>query len=91
MMELSRRFDIELPKRPDSWYRREERQKHVRYGIEAAILQAARRRLYRRIFEPLVLATVDEEDRLHNAQLFWELTAPLAQFLVANMMTRGER
>jgi hypothetical protein len=46
--------------------------------------------LYRRYFEPLVLATEDAEDRAHDAQLFWEITARLAKQLVANMMGRPQ-
>jgi hypothetical protein len=66
-------------------------QSPVRDGIEAAKIHAARRRLYRRFFEPVVLATIDADDRKHDAQLFWEATAPLAEHLVANMMgSRGD-
>jgi DNA primase len=91
MIALSVEYGLELPKRPDSWYRKQERQKPIRAGIEAAKIHAGRRRLYRRFFEPLVLATEDEEVRAHDAQLFWELTEPLAERLVATMMgSRGD-
>jgi hypothetical protein len=58
----------------------------VRNGIEAAKIHVARRRLYRRYFEPIILATTNEEDRVYDEQLFWELTLPLAEHLAANMM-----
>jgi DNA primase len=86
MIALSLEYGVELPKRPESWYRRQERQKPIRAGIEAAKIHAARRRLYRKFFEPLVLATEDQETRAHDAQLFWEMTEPLAERLVATMM-----
>jgi hypothetical protein len=86
MIGLSLEYGVELPRRPESWYRKQERQQPTRDGIEAAKLQVARRRLYRRYFEPLVLATTDEEDRAHDSQLFWEATEPLAEHLIANMM-----
>jgi hypothetical protein len=86
MIALSLEYGVEPPKRSDSWYRRQERQKSVRDGIEAAKIYAARRRLYRRFFEPVVLATTDADDRAHDAQLSWEATAPLAEHLVAHMM-----
>jgi DNA primase len=86
MVHLSVRYGVELPGRPESWYRRQERQKPVRDGIDAAKILVARRRLYRRFFEPLVLATEDQEDRAHDAQLFWQLTEPLAAHLVGTMM-----
>ena len=88
--DLLHEFGHEIPEQPKSWYRKQERQRPVRNGIEAAKIHVARRRLYRRFFEPLVLATVDEEDRAHDAQLFWELTAPLAEHMVGSMM-RSER
>lgn len=86
MIDLSLEYGVELPRRPESWNRRQERQKPIRAGMEAAKIHAARRRLYRRFFEPLVLATEDHETRAHDAQLFWELTEPLAEHLVATMM-----
>jgi DNA primase len=84
--DLLDKFGHPIPERPKTWYRKQERQRPVRSGIEAAKIQVARRRLYRRLFEPLILATVDEEDRAHDAQLFWEATAPLAEHLIANMI-----
>jgi DNA primase len=86
MISLAVEYNVELPERPRSWRRKQERQKPIRDGIEAAKIHAARRRLYRRFFEPVVLATIDPADREHDAQLFWEATAPLAEHLVANMM-----
>ena len=88
MVSLSLEYDVELPKRPESWYRKQERQRPIRDGIEAAKMHVARRRLYRKYFEPLILATTDEEDREHDAQLFWEATEPLAEHLITNMMER---
>jgi DNA primase len=82
-------FNHSIPSRPSSWFAKQQRQQRVRNGIEAAKLHVARRRLYRRFFEPLILATVDEEDRAHDAQLFWEATEPLAEHLVGNMMRSG--
>jgi DNA primase len=87
---LLHEFGHPIPEQPKLWYRKQERQRSVRNGIEAAKIHVVRRRLYRRFFEPLILATVDEEDRAHDEQLFWELTLPLAEHLVANMMG-GER
>lgn len=79
-------FGHELPQRPPSWFRRQKRQQPMRDGIEEVKIYAARRRLYRRFFEPLVLATEDEEDRKHDAELFWEATADLAEHLFSNMI-----
>jgi DNA primase len=86
MISLSLDYGVELPKRPSSWFRKQKRQQTIRDGIEAAKFQVARRRLYRKYFEPLVLATTDEEIRAHDAQTFWEATEPLAEHLITNMM-----
>lgn len=90
MVSLAVDYGVELPERPRSWYAKQERQKPVRNGIEAAKIYAARRRLYRRFFEPLVLATENEEDRRHDAELFWEVTESLAEHHVGAMMARGQ-
>lgn len=89
MISLTVDYGVELPERPRSWYRKQERQKPIRNGIEAEMIKVARRRLYRRFFEPLILATDDAENRAHDAQLFWEATAPLAEHLVGHMMRRS--
>jgi DNA primase len=83
---LLHEFGHPIPERPASWYRKQERQKPVRDGVEAAKIRVARHHLYLRYFEPLVLATEDEDVRAHDAQLFWELTLPLAEHLVSTMM-----
>jgi DNA primase len=90
MIALSVEYGVELPKGPESWYRKQKRQGPIRDGIEAAKMHVARRRLYRRYFEPLILATTNEEDGAHDSQIFWEATEPLAEHLIANMMGGGQ-
>jgi CHC2 zinc finger len=84
--DVLRTFGHPIPERPTSWFRKQERQKPIRDGIEAAIIYAARRRLYETYFEPIVLASTNEKDRKHDAQLFWEATDLLARYLIDNMM-----
>jgi DNA primase len=84
--DLLHEFGHPIPERPKSWHRKQARQKPIRDGIEAAKIHVARRRLYKWLFEPLILASTDEEDRAHDEQLLWEHTLPLAEHLVANMM-----
>ena len=86
MAHLVTHYGVDLPGRPGSWHRKQDRQKPVRDGIAAARMHVARRRLYRRFFEPLVLDTEDPEDREHDAQAFWEATEPLARHLVSKMI-----
>jgi DNA primase len=90
VVELSLRYSVPLPERPRSWFAKQARQKPVRDGIEAAIIHVARRRLYKKYFKPIILVRTNEEDRVHDEQLLWELTLPLAELLVGNMMA-GQR
>jgi hypothetical protein len=84
--DVLRTFGQPIPERPASWFRKQARQKPIRDSIEAAIVYVARRRLYKKFFEPIVLASTNEDDRLHDAQLLWDLTASLAEELVGRMM-----
>jgi DNA primase len=88
--DLLHEFGHPIPERPKSWYRKQKRQAPIRAGIEAAIIHVARQRLYKRFFEPLVLASTNEDDREHDAQLLWERTLPIAEDLVGAMM-RSQR
>jgi DNA primase len=88
--DLLHEFGYPIPERPKSWYRKQKRQAPIRAGIEAAIIHVARQRLYKRFFEPLVLASTNEDDRAHDAQLLWELSLPIAEDLVGGMM-RSQR
>lgn len=84
-------FGYEIPPRPASWHRKQERQKPVRDGIEAARMQLARKRLYRRFFAPLVETGEDPAVRASDEQALWEATEPLARHLVANMTGGGAK
>jgi hypothetical protein len=83
------RFGCPIPERPASWYAKQERQKPVSNGIESALISTARRRIYKRYFEPIIAATVDPEDRAHDEQGLWEATLPLAEHVVGAMMGRA--
>src|SRR5215218_8318005 len=47
-------FGCEVPQRPPSWPRRQDRQKEIRDAIEDARVEVMMRRLWRYIFEPIV-------------------------------------
>lgn len=88
MISLAVDYGVDLPERPPSWHRKHEHQRPIRDGLEAARVYAARRRLYKWCCEPLVLIATEEEDRAHDAHLYWEATRKIAEHLVANMMGR---
>jgi hypothetical protein len=86
VVDLSLRYDVPLPERPRSWYAKQERQRPIRDAIYEVKVYVVRRRPYKRFFEPIILASVDKEDREHDAQLLWEATDRLARRLVENMI-----
>jgi len=60
-------FGCEVPKRPPSWYRKQERQKPRREAVEEVKMNVVRRRLFRHLILPLIDAIEDEEE--HNREL----------------------
>jgi DNA primase len=63
MIALSLEYNLELPKRPDSWYCRQERQQPIRAGMEHVRREILLRRLFRWCVLPTVDAIQDEEER----------------------------
>ncbi len=51
---VAHRYGIELPERPEGWYRKNERQERLRAALEEKKRQAKRRRLFRSIMVPLL-------------------------------------
>jgi hypothetical protein len=88
MVSLAVEYDVELPKRPQSWYRRQERQRPVRDAIDLARFDHLRRRLFRWFFKPSLLRIEDRDEREAEAKLLWDVTAPLAQMMIERL--RGE-
>ncbi len=88
MISLAVEYDVELPKRPESWYRRQERQGPVKDAINRARFDHLRRRLFRWFFEPSLLRIENPDEREAEAKLLWDATAPLAQMMLERL--RGE-
>ncbi|MDP9438179.1 MAG: CHC2 zinc finger domain-containing protein [Actinomycetota bacterium] len=78
MMSLSLRYGVELPQRPEGWFRRKERQRPIRDELDRHRALILRRRLYR-IVEPLVLAVEDDALREEVARDLWGSLEPLAE------------
>lgn len=60
-------FGHEVPQRPQTWHRKQERQRHTRAAIEETKKNIVRRRLFRHLILPLIDAIEDEEE--HNREL----------------------
>ena len=88
MIALADEYRVELPQRPQSWYRRRERQRPVRDTIDRVRFDHLRRRLFRSFFEPSLLWIEDLGEREAEAALLWDATAPLAQMMLERL--RGE-
>ena len=52
MVDLAQRYGVELPGRPDSWYRRQERQRPVRDAIERERIEHIRLLVFRLVWVP---------------------------------------
>jgi hypothetical protein len=75
----------EIPPRPASWFRKQERQKPIREAISRARFEHLRRRLFRGLFAPSLLRIEDVEERKAEALIFWEATEPLARMMVERL------
>ena len=82
MIALAVEYDVELPQRPPSWFRHQERQKPVRDAIVEARVEVMMRRLWRWIFEP-ILADLDAADeRVRVGDELWATVRLLVVRLV---------
>jgi DNA primase len=60
-------FGHQIPQRPRSWFRKQQRQRHTRTAIEETTKAIVRRRLFRHLILPLIDTIEDEEE--HNREL----------------------
>jgi DNA primase len=67
MIALAVEYGVELPERPRSWYRKQERQKPRRDAVDEVKMNVVRRRLFRHLILPLIDTIEDEEE--HNREL----------------------
>lgn len=81
-------FGYEIPPRPDSWHRRQKRQRPVRDALEDARVRRCQRRLYRWLFQPIVAAFEDEAERREEKRIAWDECGKIARMIAAQ--GRGE-
>jgi DNA primase len=75
--EILLTFGHEIPKRSDSRFRKQARQKPIRDAIEEAWVKHYQRRLYRG-FLPAIEDIADEEERRKEAEFFWDAAYRIA-------------
>jgi hypothetical protein len=78
---LLHEFGHPIPERPNSWYRKQARQKPIRDAIEQARVAAAQRRIYR-AYKREFLANLEGQQIAEEARLLWWLAGRLAEDLV---------
>jgi CHC2 zinc finger len=81
-------FGHEVPQRPPSWFRKQERQRAMRGVIEDARVEVMTRRLWRWIFEPIVAEIEEPTERLEMADELWGRVVPLAAKLLKDRDAR---
>ena len=68
---LGHTYCLELPERPESWYRKQSRQACLRERLELERLEIKRRRVFRYFILP-ELEKVAEPERAEETQITWE-------------------
>ena len=76
--EVLMTFGHDVPPRPRSWFARQRRQAPMRSKIEDVRTQVLMRRLFRFVFEPMIAAIDDADERAQMAADLWHDVLPLA-------------
>ena len=87
---LSQRHGVELPGRPESWHRRQERQKPVRDAIGKARFDHLCRRLFRLYFKDVLLSIEDPAEREIEYEILWDSTKLLARMMLRDLGGEGK-
>jgi DNA primase len=87
MISLAVEYDVKLPERPPSWFRRQERQRPMRDALEEVKVKHVQRRLYR-IFAPTIEQIEDETERKAEKAEVWNDLRRAAALVVAGRRTK---
>ena len=83
-------FGHEPPRRPPSWFRKQQRQRPVRDAIDKMRFEHLMRRLFRAFCAPSLLRIADTKEREAEATILWKETELLARLLVERVRGGGE-
>jgi len=86
--DLLREFGRPIPERPESWYRKQKRQRPVRNALEEARVRHIQRRLYRWLFKPGIERIEDEDERREEERVLREEAWDLALLLYEDLRAR---
>jgi len=87
--EVLMAFGHEVPQRPPSWFARQERQAPIRARIESVRTEVLMRRLFRFVFEPMISAIEDPNERAGMAADLWRDVLPRAARMVEGRRSAG--
>jgi DNA primase len=82
MVSLAVEYGVELPRRPQRWFARQERQKPVREALEEVKIRHVQRRLYR-LFAPVIERIEDQTERKAEKAQTWHDLRRVAVLVVA--------
>jgi DNA primase len=68
---LGHTYDLDLPERPESWYRKQDRQARLRQALIEERREIKRRRLFKYLILP-ELEKLPEADQPREAEITWE-------------------
>jgi DNA primase len=80
--DLLREFGHEIPPRPASWFRKQERQKPIRAAIDEAKVRRLQRRVYK-IFLPTIKQIADGGERREEIEYLWDVAGEIAVLALA--------
>lgn len=69
---LGHTYGLDLPERPESWYRKQDRQARLREKLEAERREVFRRRLFRYVMLPVLETISEERERKRETDVAWE-------------------
>ena len=82
-------FGYDVPQRPATWYRCQERQAPIRAALERTKIARTQRRLYRWMCAPAIARFEDEAERRDEERIAWNDCGQVARLMVCR--ARGER
>jgi hypothetical protein len=87
--EVLMTFGHPIPERPTAWFNRQQRQRPMRDKVVEVRTEVLMRRLFRFVFEPMIAAHEDADERAEMAADLWRDVLPLAARLVQDRRSAG--
>lgn len=85
VIELSQRYNVELPRRSEKWHRRQPEQVRQWHQLRDVLAESYRRRLFR-VLAPVLREIGVEEGREQEARAMWDALWPTAQDMAARRL-----